>query len=82
MAGADPADNLAVSRAFGPDQPDPPHGGRGSGGNPGGGGGGGGNPGGGPPMPGPGGAGRGAPLPPNVDNKLFGQRPDIFTGDK
>ena len=33
-------------------------------------------------MPGPRGAGRGAPLPPNVDNKLFGQSPDIFTGDK
>ena len=56
MAGADPADNLAVFRAFGPDRPDPPpHGGRGGGGNPGRGGGG--NPGGGPPMPGPGGAG-------------------------
>ena len=24
MPGADPADNLAVFRAFGPDQPDPP----------------------------------------------------------
>ena len=33
-------------------------------------------------MPRPGGAGQVAPLPPHVDNKLFGQSPDIFTGDK
>ena len=34
------------------------------------------------PPPGPGGAGHGVPLPPHVDNKLYGQSPDIFTGDK
>ena len=72
VPGADPADNLAVFRAFGPDQPDPPNGnGRG-----------GGRGGGGAPPPGPRGAGHGAPLPPNMDNKLYGQSPDIFTGDK
>ena len=31
VPGADPADNLAVFRAFGPDQPDPPPGNRGGG---------------------------------------------------
>ena len=72
VPGADPADNLAIFRAFGPDQPDPPPGNRGGGG-------GGGR---GAPPPGPGGAGHGAPLPPHVDNKLYGQSPDIFTGDK
>ena len=74
VPGADPADNLAVFRAFGLDQPDPPPG------NEGGGGGGGG--GGGAPPPGPRGAGHGVPLPPHVDNKLYGQSPDIFTGDR
>ena len=34
------------------------------------------------PPPGPRGAGHGVPLPPHVDNKLYGQSPDIFTGDK
>ena len=85
VPGANPADNLAVFRAFGPDQPDPPpgNGGGGSGGRGGGGGSGGGGGGGsGAPSPGPGGVGQGAPLPPHVDNKLYGQRPDIFTGDK
>ena len=75
VPGANPADNLAVFRAFGPDQPDPPPG-NGSGG--GGGGGGGGE----VPPPGPRGAGHGAPLPSRVDNKLYSQSPDIFTGDK
>ena len=77
VPGANPADNLAVFRAFGPDRPDPPpgnmgggSGGRGSGGGEG------------VPPPGPGGAGHGTPLPPHVDNKLYGQSPDIFTGDK
>ena len=73
VPGADPADNLAIFRAFGPDQPDPP---------PGNGGGGSGGGGGGVPPPGPRGAGHEAPLPPHVDNKLYGQSPDIFTGDK
>ena len=50
VPGADPANNLAVFRAFGPDQPDPPPGnGGGGGGGRGGGGGGGGAP---PPRPG------------------------------
>ena len=79
VPGADPADNLAVFRAFGPDQPDPPGNGGGGGG---GGGGRGGGSGGGAPLPGPEGAGQGVPLPPHVDNKLYGQSPDIFTGDK
>ena len=81
VPGADPANNLAIFRAFGPDQPDPPPGNEGGGG--GGGGGGEGGEGGreAPPL-GPGGAGHGAPLPPHVDNKLYGQSPDIFTGDK
>ena len=78
VPGADLADNLAVFRAFGPDQPDPPPG-NGGGGSGGGGGGGGG---GGVPPPRPRGAGHGAPLPSHVDNKLYGQSPDIFTGDK
>ena len=73
VPGADPADNLAIFRAFGPDQPDPLPG-NGGGGSGGGGGGGGG---GGAPPP-----GHGAPFPPHVDNKLYGQSPDIFTGDK
>ena len=78
VPGADPADNLAVFRAFRPDQPDPPPGiGGGGGGGSGGSGGGGGA----PPL-GPRGAGHGAPLPPHVDNKLYGQSPDILTGDK
>ena len=68
VPGADPADNLAIFRAFGPDRPDPPHENGGSGGE------------------GSGGSGRGAgheaPLPPYVDSKLYGQSPDIFTGDK
>ena len=75
VPGADPDDNLAVFRAFGPDRPDPPPGNGGGGG----GGGGGGE---GAPPPGPRGAEHGAPLPPHVDNKLYGQSPDIFTGDK
>ena len=71
VPGADPANNLAVFRAFGPDQPDPPgNGGGGDGGGGGGGGGGGRGGGGGAPPPGPGGAGQVAPLPPHVDNKL------------
>ena len=78
MPGADPANNLAVFRAFRPDQPDPPPG-NGAGGSGGGGSGGGG---GGAPPPGPGEAGHEAPLPPHVHNKLYGQSPDIFTGDK
>ena len=41
VPGANPADNLAVLRAFGPDQPDPPHGNGGGGGSRGSGGGGG-----------------------------------------
>ena len=73
VPGADPANNLAIFRAFGPDQPDPPHGNEGGGG---------GRGGGGAPPPGPGGAGHGAPLPPHLDSKLYGQSPDIFTGDK
>ena len=81
VPGADPADNLAVFRAFGPDQPDPPPG-NGGGGRGGGGGGGGGEGGGGAPPPRPRGAGHEAPLPPHVDNKLYSQSPDIFTGDK
>ena len=72
VPGADPADNLAVFRAFGPDQPDPPNGN----------GGGGGRGGRGAPPPGPRGAGHGAPLPPHMNNKLYGQSPEIFTGDK
>ena len=72
------ADNLAVFRAFRPDQPDPPHGNGGGGGE----GGDGGRGGGGAPPPGPRGAGHGAPLPPHMDNKLYDQSPDIFTGDK
>ena len=52
VPGADPADNLAIFRAFGPDQPDPPPGN-------GGGGGGGGEGGRGAPPPEPGGAGHG-----------------------
>ena len=82
---ANPADNLAVFRAFGPDQPDPlpgNGGGGGGGGGGGSGGGGGGEGGGGAPPPGPRGAGHGASLPPHVDNKLYSQSPDIFTGDK
>ena len=75
VPGADLDDNLAVFRAFGPDRPDPPPGNGGGGG----GGGGGGE---GAPPPGPRGAEHGAPLPPHVDNKLYGQSPDIFTGDK
>ena len=71
VPGADPADNLAIFRAFGLDQPDPPLGN--------GGGGGGGR---GAPPPRPRGVGHGVPLPPHVDNKLYGQSPDIFTGDK
>ena len=73
VPGADLADNLAIFRAFGPDQPDPPqgNGGDGSGGG-----------GGGAPPPGPRGAGHGAPLSPHMDSKLYGQSPDIFTGDK
>ena len=88
VPGADPDDNLAVFRAFGPDRPDPPPGNGGGGGGSGGGGGGssggsgGSGGGGGAPPPGPGGAGQEAPLPPHVDNKLYGQSPDIFTGDK
>ena len=67
VPGADPADNLAVFRAFGPDQPDPPPGNRGGSGGGGGGGGGSGGSGGsggggGAPPPGPGEAGQGAPL--------------------
>ena len=34
------------------------------------------------PPPGPRGAGHRVPLPPHVDSKLYGQSPDIFTGDK
>ena len=79
VPGADPADNLAVFRAFRPDQPDPPPGNGGGGSGSGGGGSGGG---GGAPPPGPREAGQGAPLPPHVDNKLYSQSPDIFTGDK
>ena len=81
MPGANPANNLAVFRAFGPDQPDPPPG-NGGGGSGGGGSGGGGDEGGGAPPPEPRGAGHEAPLPPHVDSKLYGQNPDIFTGDK
>ena len=85
VPGADPANNLAVFRAFGPDQPDPPHGNGGGGSGGGGGGGGGGGSGGGgrgAPPPGPGGAGHGVSIPPHVDSKLYSQSPDIFTGDK
>ena len=86
VPGADPADNLAVFRAFGPDQPDPPPGNRGGGGGGGGGGGSGGSGGSGggrgAPPPGLRGAGHGAPFPPHVDNKLYRQSPDIFTEDK
>ena len=78
MPGADPANNLAVFRAFGLDQPDPPPGNGGGGGEGRGSGGGGGE----APPPGPREAGHGALLPPHVDNKLYGQNPDIFTGDK
>ena len=81
VPGADPVDNLAVFRAFGPDQPDPPHRNENGGGSGGGGGGTEGS-GRGAPPPGPGGAGHGVPLPPHVDSKLYGQSPDIFTGDK
>ena len=66
MTNADPADNLAIFQACRPDQLYLPSG-RGSGF---------------PHTPGPGGAGAGGPLPPNIDNKLFGQSPNIFTGDK
>ena len=82
VPGADPTDNLAVFRAFGPDQPDPPHGNGGGGGGGGGGSGGGGRGGRGVPPPEPREAGHEAPLPPHVDSKLYGQSPDIFTGDK
>ena len=81
VPGANLADNLAVFRAFGPDQPDPLNGNRG-GGSEGSGGGGGGRGGGGAPPPGPRGAGHWVPLPPHMDSKLYGQSPDIFTGDK
>ena len=80
VPGADPADNLAVFKAFRPDQPDPSPGNEGGGSGSGGGGGGGGGRGA-PPL-GPGEAGHEAPLPPHVNNKLYGQSPDIFTGDK
>ena len=76
VAGADPANNLVVFRAFGPDQPDPPPG------NGGGGSGGSGSGGSGAPPPRPRGAGHGAHLPSHMDSKLYGQSPDIFTGDK
>ena len=59
VPGADPANNLAIFRAFRPDQPDPP---------PGNGSGGGGR---GAPPPGPRGAGHGVPLPPHVDNNVM-----------
>ena len=78
VPGANPANNLAVFRAFGLDQPDPPHGNGGRGG----GGSGGGGRGGGMPPPEPGEAGHEAHLPPHMDSKLYGQSPDIFTGDK
>ena len=65
VPGADPADNLAVFRAFGPDQPDPPHG------NGGGGGGGSGGGGRGVPPPGPRGAGHEVPLPPHTDSNCM-----------
>ena len=77
VSEADSADNLAIFRAFGPDQPDPPQGNGGGGGEEGGGEGGREAP-----PPGPGGAGHEAPLPPHVDSKLYSQSPDIFTGDK
>ena len=74
----DPADNLTVFWAFGPDQPDLPiREGRGGGG--GGGREGSGREGGFPCAPGPGGVGAGAAVPSYIDNKLFEQSPDIFT---
>jgi hypothetical protein len=82
-------DAAAIHCATGPDQADPPRR-RGGGGDPfGGHGGGGGGGGGGPFRPGGGGGGGGVPLPAGGgghahqgQDKLFGQPPDVFTGDR